>query len=229
MRSTRESPPLGGAEPPASTGAELPGEPGIDLAAVGDRILVARAAEGDDDAFAVLVHRHSGRLLALAYHMLGNLSDAEEAVQEASSARGDDSRIPPGAPRSAPGCTESSPTGASMSAARPPLPSPLEPFPNPRPTTRAANPPGARKAGGHRRARPGTRHLPPGQRVCWMLRELNGPVLRRDRTGDRPERTDGPRPALSGTTHAHRGDGLMALDDPRAASPPTGARTTAGH
>ncbi|AWN32463.1 sigma-70 family RNA polymerase sigma factor [Streptomyces sp. NEAU-S7GS2] len=47
-----------------------------------DRILVARAAEGDDDAFAVLVHRHSGRLLALAYHMLGDVSDAEEAVQD---------------------------------------------------------------------------------------------------------------------------------------------------
>ncbi|MFG2887928.1 RNA polymerase sigma factor [Streptomyces sp. NPDC048248] len=48
-----------------------------------DRLLVVRASEGDDDAFAVLVHRHSGRLLALAYHMLGNLPDAEEAVQDA--------------------------------------------------------------------------------------------------------------------------------------------------
>ncbi|MFH8574051.1 RNA polymerase sigma factor [Streptomyces sp. NPDC017993] len=71
-----------GAEPSASTGAERPGEAGIDLGGVDDRIVVARAIEGDDDAFAVLVHRHSGRLLALAYHMLGNLSDAEEAVQD---------------------------------------------------------------------------------------------------------------------------------------------------
>lgn len=48
-----------------------------------DELLVARAAEGDDDAFAVLVHRHSGSLLALAYRMLGVLQDAEEIVQEA--------------------------------------------------------------------------------------------------------------------------------------------------
>jgi RNA polymerase sigma-70 factor (ECF subfamily) len=48
-----------------------------------DELLVARAAEGDDDAFAVLVHRHSGPLLALAYRMLGVLQDAEEIVQEA--------------------------------------------------------------------------------------------------------------------------------------------------
>ncbi|MFE7125141.1 RNA polymerase sigma factor [Streptomyces sp. NPDC057617] len=48
-----------------------------------DELLVARAAEGDDDAFAVLVHRHSAPLLALAYHLLGNVSDAEEAVQDA--------------------------------------------------------------------------------------------------------------------------------------------------
>jgi RNA polymerase sigma-70 factor (ECF subfamily) len=48
-----------------------------------DGLLVARSAEGDDDAFAVLVHRHSALLLALACHILGNLPDAEEAVQDA--------------------------------------------------------------------------------------------------------------------------------------------------
>jgi RNA polymerase sigma-70 factor (ECF subfamily) len=48
-----------------------------------DGLLVARSAEGDDDAFAVLVHRHSAPLLALAYHIVGNLPDAEEAVQDA--------------------------------------------------------------------------------------------------------------------------------------------------
>ncbi|MER8155875.1 sigma-70 family RNA polymerase sigma factor [Streptomyces sp. NPDC094472] len=59
------------------------GETGDDLRDLDNGLLVARAAEGDDDAFAVLVQRHSGPLLALAYHMLGNLSDAEEAVQDA--------------------------------------------------------------------------------------------------------------------------------------------------
>ncbi|MBP8535107.1 RNA polymerase sigma factor [Streptomyces sp. MK37H] len=58
-------------------------ETGDDLRDLDNGLLVARAAEGDDDAFAVLVQRHSGPLLALAYHMLGNLPDAEEAVQDA--------------------------------------------------------------------------------------------------------------------------------------------------
>ncbi|WP_435279628.1 RNA polymerase sigma factor [Streptomyces sp. 1222.5] len=48
-----------------------------------DGVLTVRAAEGDDDAFAVLVHRHSQPLFTLAYYMLGNAQDAEEAVQDA--------------------------------------------------------------------------------------------------------------------------------------------------
>ncbi|MGW9033032.1 RNA polymerase sigma factor, partial [Streptomyces sp. NPDC055722] len=48
-----------------------------------DGLLAVRAAEGDDDAFAVLVRRHSRALLVLAYYMLGNAQDAEEAVQDA--------------------------------------------------------------------------------------------------------------------------------------------------
>ncbi|SEN20126.1 RNA polymerase sigma-70 factor, ECF subfamily [Actinacidiphila rubida] len=48
-----------------------------------DSVLSARAAEGDDDAFAILVRRHSRSLLALAYRLLGNVPDAEEALQDA--------------------------------------------------------------------------------------------------------------------------------------------------
>ncbi|MFB0616276.1 RNA polymerase sigma factor [Streptomyces sp. AGS-58] len=48
-----------------------------------DRLLAVRAAEGDEDSFAVLVQRHGRPLLALARHMLGNPQDAEEAVQDA--------------------------------------------------------------------------------------------------------------------------------------------------
>ncbi|WP_333775586.1 RNA polymerase sigma factor [Streptomyces sp. IBSBF 3136] len=48
-----------------------------------DGVLTVRAAEGDEDAFAVLVRRHSRPLLTLAYYTLGNAQDAEEAVQDA--------------------------------------------------------------------------------------------------------------------------------------------------
>ncbi|MEU8589507.1 RNA polymerase sigma factor [Streptomyces sp. NPDC048664] len=48
-----------------------------------DTLLTARAAEGDDDAFAMLVRRHSRSLLGLARCLLGNSQDAEEAVQDA--------------------------------------------------------------------------------------------------------------------------------------------------
>ncbi|MEU9976956.1 sigma-70 family RNA polymerase sigma factor [Streptomyces sp. NPDC051014] len=48
-----------------------------------DGLLAVRAAEGDEDAFAVLVRRHSRPLLTLALCMLGSPQDAEDAVQEA--------------------------------------------------------------------------------------------------------------------------------------------------
>ncbi|MFG3026319.1 RNA polymerase sigma factor [Streptomyces sp. NPDC048254] len=48
-----------------------------------DGLLAVRAAEGDEDSFAVLVRRHSLSLLTLARCMLGNPQDAEDAVQDA--------------------------------------------------------------------------------------------------------------------------------------------------
>ncbi|MFF3461991.1 RNA polymerase sigma factor [Streptomyces sp. NPDC002619] len=61
---------------------ESPASPrlGCDLP---DGLLAVRAAEGDEDSFAVLVRRHSRSLLALARYLLGNAQDAEEAVQDA--------------------------------------------------------------------------------------------------------------------------------------------------
>ncbi|MFF8731570.1 RNA polymerase sigma factor [Streptomyces sp. NPDC015171] len=50
---------------------------------VPDRLLAIRAAEGDEDSFAVLVRRHGRPLLSLARCMLGDPQDAEEAVQDA--------------------------------------------------------------------------------------------------------------------------------------------------
>jgi RNA polymerase sigma-70 factor (ECF subfamily) len=49
----------------------------------GDELQVAQAKGGDQDAFRVLVERHSRSLLRLAYRMTGNEHDAEEVVQEA--------------------------------------------------------------------------------------------------------------------------------------------------
>ncbi|MEU4729912.1 RNA polymerase sigma factor [Streptomyces sp. NPDC023588] len=63
--------------------ADVRAAPERSSGALPDELLAVRAAEGDDDAFAVLVRRHSGRLTALAYHLLGNRPDAEDAVQDA--------------------------------------------------------------------------------------------------------------------------------------------------
>ncbi|MGW7349069.1 RNA polymerase sigma factor [Streptomyces sp. NPDC054854] len=77
---TKPPPPLSAALPPVrllDTIAEVaPGD-------LDDSVLAARACEGDDEAFALLVRRHSSRLLALAQHLLGSRADAEDAVQEA--------------------------------------------------------------------------------------------------------------------------------------------------
>jgi len=48
-----------------------------------DQAAVARVRAGDEDAFRVLVERHSRQLFRLAYRMTGNEQDAEDVVQEA--------------------------------------------------------------------------------------------------------------------------------------------------
>jgi RNA polymerase sigma-70 factor, ECF subfamily len=44
--------------------------------------VLARARQGDNDAFRVLVERHSHAVFRLAYRMTGNEQDAEDVVQE---------------------------------------------------------------------------------------------------------------------------------------------------
>ncbi|WP_105971105.1 RNA polymerase sigma factor [Streptomyces geranii] len=48
-----------------------------------DALLAVRAAEGDEDAFAVLVQRHAPALLGLAVRLLGSQAEGEDAVQDA--------------------------------------------------------------------------------------------------------------------------------------------------
>ncbi|MGW1776321.1 RNA polymerase sigma factor [Streptomyces sp. NPDC002104] len=48
-----------------------------------DALLTVRAAEGDEEAFETLVRRHGPAMLRLASQLLGNRSEAEDAVQDA--------------------------------------------------------------------------------------------------------------------------------------------------
>ncbi len=48
-----------------------------------DRSLIQHAAQGDVDAFGELVQRHQSAVFNVAYRMLGNRQDAEDAAQEA--------------------------------------------------------------------------------------------------------------------------------------------------
>ncbi len=47
-----------------------------------DRNLIAHAAQGDKDAFGELVSRHQSAVFNVAYRLLGNRRDAEDAAQE---------------------------------------------------------------------------------------------------------------------------------------------------
>lgn len=62
--------------------AEVRGRPGEDPAASDDR-LMARAADGDRDAYAILVDRHLGRTVTLARRVLNSAADADDVAQEA--------------------------------------------------------------------------------------------------------------------------------------------------
>ncbi len=47
-----------------------------------DRAILARVAEGDEDAFTLLVEKHQRRLLHLCERLLGSSEDARDAAQE---------------------------------------------------------------------------------------------------------------------------------------------------
>jgi RNA polymerase sigma-70 factor (ECF subfamily) len=59
-----------------------PPSPLDDLSWDSDRVLVVRAASGDDRAFAQIVRRYSGLLRQIAYRTLGSTDDIDDVVQE---------------------------------------------------------------------------------------------------------------------------------------------------
>ncbi|MFJ3781910.1 RNA polymerase sigma factor [Streptomyces sp. NPDC090093] len=68
----------------ASTDNAPPGTSGDgDCLPPGEDLLVTRAVEGDEEAFAALVQQHAPSLTRLAVRLLGNRTEAEDAVQEA--------------------------------------------------------------------------------------------------------------------------------------------------
>ncbi|MDH6517745.1 RNA polymerase sigma-70 factor (ECF subfamily) [Streptomyces sp. SAI-208] len=64
-------------------GARTQSAPPDTRADTDDALLAIRAAEGDEDAFAVLVQRHAPALIRLATSLLGAAAEAEDAVQDA--------------------------------------------------------------------------------------------------------------------------------------------------
>ena len=55
----------------------------VSLAAATDNALLAAIAQGDQQAFAVLLRRYLPKMVALARQITGNVSDANEVAQEA--------------------------------------------------------------------------------------------------------------------------------------------------
>lgn len=72
----------GGLPPPGAVPEAATPATAAVLGSLDDTVLVVRAAEGDDDAFELLVRRHSPVLLRLATRLLGDRADAEDAVQD---------------------------------------------------------------------------------------------------------------------------------------------------
>ncbi|MEU2876401.1 RNA polymerase sigma factor [Streptomyces sp. NPDC007070] len=140
-----------------------------------DRLLAVRAADGDEDSFAVLVRRHSRSLLALAYCMLGSAQDAEDAVQDAFV----------GAWRRLPEFHHSAEFRTwmyritvnrclTLRARRPP-PLPLDAVPEPAAGGAWGSPElTAEQTAATAALARALGRLEAGQRVCWILREVRG-------------------------------------------------------
>ena len=56
--------------------------PRVEDHSVSDLDLARRCVDGDPSAFESIYHAHAERMKSIAYHHLGNVADAEDAVQE---------------------------------------------------------------------------------------------------------------------------------------------------
>lgn len=170
-------PPLGTGpptRPPKPASADVAAEQAL-ADTLDDGVLAVRASEGDEDAFAILVRRHSGRLLALARHLLGNRTDAEDAVQDAflNAWR----RLPEFRHSAAFGTwMYRIVTNRCLNALRhPPHPLALDALPEPADVTADSSPPQVAEADAAAAAlTKALLGLRPELRVCWVLRELHG-------------------------------------------------------
>ncbi|MFD3480360.1 RNA polymerase sigma factor [Streptomyces sp. NPDC058695] len=139
-----------------------------------DDLLATRAGEGDEEAFAILMRRHSRLLLVLALHTLGNLQDAEDAVQEAfiSAWR----RLP----EFRHACAFSTwmyritVNRCLNSLCRRPAPVPLNAVEEPTAGVDSSPARAAEEDDALASALATLGALEPRQRVCWILRELHG-------------------------------------------------------
>lgn len=160
------------AETPAAVDTAVEG---VDIAEEFDDLtLVVRAQEGDTHAFEALVRRHQRRLYRLAVRLLGDTSDAEDAMQEAFVT----------AWRRLGGFRREAAFSSWMyrivtncclkllSKRRPVIP--LDDLDD-RPGPEGASPEQAAETGDRAAAlRRALRDLPTDQRTCWVLRELHG-------------------------------------------------------
>lgn len=140
-----------------------------------DHLLAVRAGEGDEEAFETLVRRHGAAMLGLATRLLGTRSEAEDAVQDCfvtawrklPEFRGDSAfrtwihRIVTNR------CL-------NLLRSRRPVHS-LDSVPEPAAPEHQVSPARAAESHAAVRALSGAlTGLSPEQRVCWVLRELEG-------------------------------------------------------
>ncbi|MDN3026022.1 RNA polymerase sigma factor [Streptomyces sp. S.PB5] len=140
-----------------------------------DDLLAVRAGEGDEEAFEALVRHHGPKLLQLATRLLGSRTEAEDAVQEAfvSAWR----KLPEFRGDSAFGTwMYRIVTNRCLNVLRARRPAAaLDAVPEPAAPDHQVSP--ARAAEAHAAVEALSKAmtvLSPEQRVCWVLRELNG-------------------------------------------------------